>query len=110
MVIPNIHNAIIEDNKIIFYLLNINHPDGGSKAKWFINQGFQVENINKLKDIIIRQASENKVSKTVKTNFGTKYIVEGNIKTLKGSIKKVKTIWIIPLFEDIPKLVTIYPI
>ncbi len=36
MPIPNADQAILAAEKVRDYLLNLEHPDGGSKAVWFI--------------------------------------------------------------------------
>lgn len=40
MPIPEAHRAVVEDAKVRDYLLNLSHPDGGSKAIWFHSLGY----------------------------------------------------------------------
>jgi hypothetical protein len=40
MKLPNAVNAIIEENKLVTYLLNLNHRRGGSKAKLLGSLGY----------------------------------------------------------------------
>ncbi|MHB8898707.1 MAG: DUF6883 domain-containing protein [Thermoguttaceae bacterium] len=35
MAIPNAEQAVVTAEKVRDYLLNLEHPDGGSKAAWF---------------------------------------------------------------------------
>lgn len=44
MPIPDAENAIVTRNKVDGYLLNLDHPDGGSKAIWFQSLGYEREN------------------------------------------------------------------
>lgn len=38
--IPNFERAVVEPGKLAGYLLNLNHSKGGSKAKFFLANGF----------------------------------------------------------------------
>ena len=49
----------ISRGKIIAYLLNIAHPEGGSKAKLFIGRDFRVEALKELADALAEQAMTN---------------------------------------------------
>jgi hypothetical protein len=40
MPIPDAERAIVSRKKIQDYLLNEEHPDGGSKAVWFASLGY----------------------------------------------------------------------
>jgi len=40
MPIPDAERAIAADEKVRDYLLNLEHPDGGSKAVWFHSLGY----------------------------------------------------------------------
>jgi len=35
MPLPDAKRAVVADEKVCDYLLNLSHPDGGSKAVWF---------------------------------------------------------------------------
>jgi len=45
----------------------------------------------------------------INTIYGTKYIINGNLKTPSGKELNVKTIWIIDTGQEIPRFVTAYP-
>lgn len=40
MKIPNSERAVIEHQKTVLYLLNPDHPDGGSKARLLLSLGY----------------------------------------------------------------------
>ena len=55
------------------YLLDINHTDGGSKAKPLLGFGFEVSDVSKLNNAIREHASNNEISKKdVVSDFGEK--------------------------------------
>ncbi len=109
MYLPNSENAYISEMKVRDYLLNINHIEGGSKAKYFGNYGFNLTNeddfVRSLKSIV----QQNEVHEEIRNKFGTKYIIYGRLRTPDDRNPEVTTIWIIENNANIPKLVTAYP-
>ena len=52
--LPNKESAVVEDKKIIEYLLNESHPKGGGKAKFFLSKGYNIRDIETFnKNVII---------------------------------------------------------
>ena len=54
MKLPNAEKAIIRQEKLAEYLLNLSHPDGWGKAKFFIQCGFPVNEPEKLKSALLQ--------------------------------------------------------
>lgn len=52
MPIPNFEQAVVEEQKLRDYLLNTEHPDGGSKARWLRSLGYAPDNWQTLADHI----------------------------------------------------------
>jgi hypothetical protein len=71
--------------------------------------GYSESNIAELSDGLLEIACANDVSETIDIEFGTKYIVKGNLKTPGDVMAEVITIWIIEKGSDAPKFVTAYP-
>ena len=107
---PNRHRAVVEDMKIVDYLLNMQHQDGRGKALFFLNLGFRSESIAVFRKALLTHAASHQVTKEVQTKFGTKYIIEGEIETPRQDKVIIRTVWMAALHTDIPKLVTAYPI
>lgn len=81
------------DEKLARYLLNLEHPVGGSKAKWFRNAlGFTQENA----DVLARQIvfNQNKAVQTAVTEYGIKFNQIISIKGANGKIIDVTFGWI----------------
>uniref|UniRef100_UPI001C3765FD DUF6883 domain-containing protein n=1 Tax=Leptospira alexanderi TaxID=100053 RepID=UPI001C3765FD len=94
-------------DKLTRYLLNPEHPDGASKAKWFQQAlGFTKENSNELAKQIIFDSS--KAIETGITQYGTKYnqtipIVGANGKTIDVLFSWIKnTDGVVRLVTGIP--------
>jgi hypothetical protein len=109
MHVPNAHSSIIEEEKIVGYLLNLAHPDGAPKARFFLGLGFQPEDwqvlANELRSLVNRES----ISATVESDYGQKYIVDGAIEAPAGGRAIVRTVWIRENKESNARLVTAYP-
>ena len=110
MFLKNAEGAIVDKSKICDYLLNTSHPDGGPKARFFIGLGFRPEEWLTFASALQKLAIENEITKTEKTAFGNKYLLEGLLETPLGKTVLVKSVWFIANNESLPKLVTVYPV
>lgn len=106
MKVPNFENAQIPSGKVEDYLLNLDHPDGSSKARLLIKMGFDE---NSLLATLLNHIRENEVIETKATPYGIKYIVEGLLKSPLGRQFNLRSVWIIPNGEKNPKLITAHP-
>ena len=57
----------------------------------------------------LRELLANEVADIVQTEFGTKYVVPGQLEGPNGAATAIVTVWIILTGEGAPKLVTAYP-
>jgi hypothetical protein len=100
----------VSEKKVKRYLLNTDHPDGGNKAKFFINCGFQLSAWRIFAEVLCEQAENNPVKTIVDTSYGTKYVIDGVIDTLTHKKVSIRTVWIKKTNEQRHKLITAYPI
>lgn len=92
MYMPSRHFAVVEDAKINDYLLNMEHQDGKGKAVFFLSLGFSLSHIELFKEALLAHAALHQVAKEERTQFGTKYVIEGEIVTpqqIKAIIRTV---------------------
>lgn len=108
MPIPNATQAIVSAEKVRGYLLNLEHPDGGSKAVWFHSLGYTQDEWQKLADDLLTIACECNEFDTESTRFGIKYKAAGLVGKPNHRPGKVMTVWITEDDEP-PRLVTAYP-
>jgi hypothetical protein len=108
--LPNTERAVVEQEKIVEYLLNPVHPGNGGKAAFFFSLGFRSEDWQTFAKALRTLAAEAEVSKSVESQHGKKYIVDGTIESPSGRKRLVRTIWIVNKGSDVPRLVTAYPI
>ena len=109
MNLPNAENVEIAREKLTDYLLNPLHADGASKAAFYLVLGFTVEKWEVLANALREVAAAYPVAKVSSSPHGTKYVVDGVLKTPCGKTPVVRTVWIIDHGADTPRLVTAYP-
>ena len=83
---------------------------GRFKARFFRSLGFNETNVELLQKEILNLANSNNIEDIEQSDYGTKYILEGAIKTPIGKGVKIRTVWIIEEGETQPIFVTAYPI
>ena len=104
--VPNVANAVVEDLKMAGYLLNLSHPEGNSKAVFFIQRGFSVDDLPAFREMLIHHAKINVVAKYERTKRGDKFIVEGPVNWVDVNNFNLRTVWFISNGLEIPRLVT----
>ena len=78
MPIPNATEATAATEKVRDYLLNPEHPDGGSKAAWFQSLGYGRDRWHELATDLLALAATCDRFATVRTPFGAKNCREGS--------------------------------
>lgn len=109
MKLPNVQFAVVEEGKVVDYILNPAHPDNGGKALFFLGLGFRRDEWRPLTAAFQKVAEGHLVSKSMASPHGRKYIVDGRIETPGGKTPLVRTVWIVDRGFDTPRLVTAYP-
>ena len=109
MKLPNYDKAYVSQRKLLDYLLSETHPIGKSKAKFLRSIGFSESSLDALEQSLILISRSREVVELVETPHGTKYVIDGEVQTPKGTTVKLRTIWVVDVGEDIPRFVTAYP-
>ncbi|MBL9176935.1 MAG: hypothetical protein JNM65_02665 [Verrucomicrobiaceae bacterium] len=98
----------VEQIKVVEYLLNHDHAEGGPKAKYFRNRGFKPEAWQAMADALRTHGATQPVTETSDTRFGRKFTVECQIETPDGRNPCILTAWIQEGTKP-PRLVTAHP-
>jgi hypothetical protein len=109
MKLPNAEIGVVEQEKIIGYLLNPMHRHGASKARFFKEFGFRVEAWEKFAEALREHARQHNVVRTKETGFGPRYEVEGDLSAPDGRSPRVRTVWQMDEGQIAPRLITAYP-
>jgi hypothetical protein len=110
MKLPNADNLVVEREKIVGYLLNTNHRYGASKARFFSEFGFCLEEWEKLADALRLHGRSHEVEPAFDTGFGPRYAVAGPLETPCGRSTRVRTVWQLDQGAFAPRLITAYPL
>ena len=108
MKLPNGNEAIVEEAKLVDYVLSQTHPIGRFKARFFASLGIGTENWELLQSALLDIAATADAKLDQATEFGQKYLIPGHIQGPQGSAD-ILSVWIILAGEDSPQLVTVYP-
>lgn len=109
MPIPNAQSAFIPPEKLTDYLLNVTHPVGGPKARWFISLGYRRDRPDQLGDDLLEIVRNSSDYLDEVTGFGVKYTVRGQLESPNGGRANVRSVWIAETGIPQPRLVTAYP-
>ncbi|MCP5277694.1 MAG: hypothetical protein H6935_04945 [Thiobacillus sp.] len=109
MRLPNLECAACEQGKIQDYLLNLNHPQGWGKAKYFLGLGFSVEAWQAFGRALVAHAECNEVVKQDQNDYGTLYVVDCNFSAANGTQPCIRTVWEITTDNPCPRLITAHP-
>lgn len=86
----------IPGDKASKYLLNLNHPKGGSKAKFFFHFGFSPDRLVEFADAIFAQAVGARSFERYPTSFGLERIeCVGPVWTPSGRKPWIRTVWLV---------------
>lgn len=108
MKMPGYESANVPIEKITEYLLSSSHPRGSLKAKWFNALGYRVEKPAELAESLLSLAGADVMS-SEQTDYGTKYVIVGELTGPGGRTAGVYSIWMLPDGASGPRLVTAYP-
>lgn len=100
------------DKKFVEYLLNTNHPEGSSKAKFFNDTlGYNQDNSKKLFDSIVKSIKGVNPTKTITTPYGVKHNFKVEIEGAKGIKTKANVVVVVQKDKRriTYKIVTVYP-
>ena len=108
--LPNPDKLVVEREKIVDYFLNPAHRYGASKARFFADFGFRLEEWERLAEALREHGRTHDVARTRETGFGTRYALEGELNTPSGRRPRVRTVWQLDEGAVAPRLISAYPL
>ena len=107
--VPNASSAFISQTKLGSYLLDVAHPEGGPKARFFLGKGFSSADCATFEAALREHVAVRRIWSIAPNPYGQKFVVSCDITTPDGSNPCIRSVWIIEDGETVPKLVTAYP-
>jgi len=109
MKVPNADQAIIAQDKLSNYLLNVAHRRGASKAKLLLAMGYRPDRWQQLEADIRSQHLGAEVEGTVSTEYGTRYEIVAPLQGPAAPAVAFRSVWQIDTGTRVPRLITMYP-
>ncbi len=109
MRLTNAENAWVQVAKARDYLLALEHADGGSKAKYLLQFGFNREQWWILAEALRIHGASHEVTSVTETPHGPVCTVDGILNTPDERNPCVRTVWIYDHGSDVPRLISAYP-
>lgn len=109
MALPFRERAVVEPEKLFDYLLNLDHPGGPSKARYFYQLGFTREAAELLEHELLMLGRNALVGERKVSPYRTRFVIDGWIRGPGGRRGYIRTIWMIGAGGAIPRLITARP-
>jgi hypothetical protein len=90
------------------YLLNPDHPEGGSKARYFLGLGYILGDVDRFRSDLLLLGRISDMEED-RTPFGLEYGGVGTVIAPNGRAAKIRTAWILLAGSPPPRLITAYP-
>jgi hypothetical protein len=110
MKLPAGISALVPSSKVQDYLLNLEHPVGGGKAKFFLHFGFHSERWEELSEALRIHIEQNPAVETLEDADGVTYVIEGPLQTPSRRRPHVRTVWLLETGKLAPRFITAYPL
>ncbi|MEZ5842770.1 MAG: hypothetical protein R3D27_03445 [Hyphomicrobiaceae bacterium] len=107
--LPNIDAAVVEDAKLVGYLLDLTHHRGAAKARFLAGFGFSAERPDEAREAFLEHARRHDVADSQETPYGTIYEIDGALPSPDGRDPVVRVVWMQDIEAAGPRLITMIP-
>ncbi len=107
--VPNADQAVIAQDKLCHYLLNIDHERGGSKARLLVAMGYSLDQWQRLEADLRAQHLIVDVDRIVDSDYGPRYEIVAALVGPAGRSVVFRSVWQIDTGSVVPRLITMYP-
>jgi hypothetical protein len=105
-----IDSAHVAEAKVLDYLLALDHPVGGPKARFFLNRGFNREEWAAFAAALLSHARANRIANSRTDTWGTRYTVDCSIITPDETNPCIRVVWQVTPEDPSPRLITAHPV
>lgn len=110
--LPNVECAVVAEDKILRYLLDLDHVQGASKARFFLARGASRDEWQVFAATLVEHARRNPVVKMRSRPDGAESLlqVDCHVPMPDGSTPCIRTVWELREGQVSPRLVTAHPL
>lgn len=84
--------AVVEDRKLVDYLLSVSHNVGRFKARFFAAQGFDLRDPESVRAALLAHLASARLSTTIETALGLKFVALGELPSPDGRNPLVRSV------------------
>ncbi len=95
--------------KLVDYLLNLDHPVGGWKAKFFLKHGFRGDDPEELASSLIRHAVAGWLGFVSPSSRAMMNVIAGPLLNPLGTAPQVSAVWHVSDASGDARFITAYP-
>lgn len=106
--LPQGDALLVEPEKVLNYLLAMEHEEGGPKARFFRNRGFSADCWQVMVAALRMLGKTQPIVKVTENKWGRKFEVRCEMVTPDGRNPCLRTVWQVT-GQTVPRLVTAYP-
>jgi hypothetical protein len=107
--LPNVDRAVVDEGKILDYLLSHSHPVGRFKSVFFSALGFSIDDWRSLHRAILEVARSGDATPGQPSSFGQKFEIRASLIGSSGRQATVVTVWMVSNGQDFPHFITAFP-
>ena len=87
-------NALVPREKLSHYLLDLGHPDGGAKARFFLGHGFRADDPEAFAAALLDHVSAHQVFSVRHGRWGAQIAVAGPMTMPDGAVVPILSVWL----------------
>jgi hypothetical protein len=107
MRLPNGERAIVDSAKLREYCLNPHHYRGRHKARVFASADIHQDDSEILREALLTAARESEARPGDVNQYGQRYTVDLDLIRHERTVK-IRSLWIVRIGENLPRLTTCY--
>ena len=101
---------VIGPGKLSHYLLDVRHPVGGPKARFFLGRGSSLHRPDRLAEALAMRMMRATLVRRSPHDQGHKLVYECALQAADGSSPCIRSVWIAMHDDSSCRLITAYPI
>ena len=108
MKLPGLERRAIAEAKLVHYLLDVAHPDVGSKARFFLRFNLGSDHPDVLRRVLMQHPLDHDVHSEQSSPYGERFVIRCSAPMPDGRAPCIRTVWELGS-DGTPRFVTAFP-